>query len=212
MVISFLNYKEIAILRGVNNRLNVICQKLLNQGFERLVDKYGYEEVYKDSAKRDLAYEVYKIDIGFANMIDLGLCCFFPGKLLDSFFAAVDMVEIGAEFYIDENWKLVSIFTAIEKLGDRSVQAVRHLAYIVSPPLVYKKNIDDLKMRKKLRKKQIAIKKFYKELSEKDQKIAELQALLSEKVDQEKQSLEQRKDHVGRVIVGADSNNPDSSG
>jgi len=107
----FLPYDEIARLRRVNKRFNTICKSLLNKGF-RAVERY-HSKCLKDvksklprreSERRShplsrhcdiltaIETRISLLGMTFMKYVDLDLCCFIPGKVIDEIFMVLRVI------------------------------------------------------------------------------------------------------------------------
>ena len=107
-ILSKLKYHEVAVLRGVNKRFNSIGIRILNKGYKatKLQHTKLYEAVKASSQSHSkytkshpLMYHVlirhYDVlstigrnliilDDTFSKYINLNLCCFIPGQVIDN--------------------------------------------------------------------------------------------------------------------------------
>jgi len=108
----FLSYDEISRLRRINKRFNTICKSLLNKGF-RAVERY-HSKCLKDvksklprreSERRShplsrhcdiltaIETRISLLGMTFMKYVDLDLCCFIPGKVIDEIFLVLRTIQ-----------------------------------------------------------------------------------------------------------------------
>jgi len=145
--LSYMTYDTISKLRRVNKRFDMICKSMLNKGF-RSVERYHakcIKEVKtklprRESERRDhplarhndiltaIETRISLLSMTFMKYVDLGLCCFIPGKV------------------IDEIFRVLTNLKKVESLG-RSCEVLQELRDISSMAMEYfdEKIVPDLK-------------------------------------------------------------------
>jgi len=151
-VLSFLKYDHIAKLRRVNKRFDMICKSRLNKGF-RAVEKY-HARCLKDvktklprreSERRDhplarhndilnaIETRISLLSMTFMKYVDLGLCCFIPGKVIDEIFAVLRKMNSIEKFGKPENPTRHS--EILQELRDISSMAMEYFDENIVPDL-----------------------------------------------------------------------------
>ncbi|CAB0033402.1 unnamed protein product [Trichogramma brassicae] len=111
-ILSKLSYDEIAKNRIVCKTFNNLCKKLLNRGFNTM-EKYHAHRLKaiksqlprRESERRShplarhsdiltaIETRISMLSMTFSKYIDLNLCCFIPGKVIDEIFKILFMIE-----------------------------------------------------------------------------------------------------------------------
>ncbi|XP_058808310.1 F-box only protein 28-like [Phymastichus coffea] len=112
MILSNLSYDEIAKNRIVCKTFDDICRKLLNRGFN-LMEKYHAQclkSVKSKLPRREserrchplarhcdiltaIETRISMLSMTFTKYVDLNLCCFIPGKVIDEIFRVLRLVK-----------------------------------------------------------------------------------------------------------------------
>jgi len=112
LTLLFLSYDEISKLRQVNKRFNSMCKSLLNKGF-RAAEKYHtkcLKEVKSKLPRREserrshplsrhcdiltaIETRISLLGMTFMKYVDLDLCCFIPGKVIDEIFSVLRTIQ-----------------------------------------------------------------------------------------------------------------------
>eukprot|EP00088_Acartia_fossae_P051560 TRINITY_DN5791_c0_g1_i1.p1 TRINITY_DN5791_c0_g1~~TRINITY_DN5791_c0_g1_i1.p1 ORF type:complete len:447 (-),score=163.03 TRINITY_DN5791_c0_g1_i1:537-1877(-) len=107
-MLSYLSYDNIAKLRRVNKRFDMMCKYMLNRGFQA-VEKYHakcIKEVKsklprRESERREhplarhndiltaIETRISLLSMTFMKYIDMGMCCFIPGKVIDEIYTVL---------------------------------------------------------------------------------------------------------------------------
>ncbi|XP_034408616.1 F-box only protein 28 [Cyclopterus lumpus] len=111
-VLNFLSYDEISLLRSVSKRMDVICQRVLNQGFLK-VERYHSlcqrqvkaQLPRRESERRNhslarhadilaaVETRLSLLNMTFMKYVDSNLCCFIPGKVIDEIYRVLRYVN-----------------------------------------------------------------------------------------------------------------------
>ncbi|KAI1894408.1 hypothetical protein AGOR_G00115500 [Albula goreensis] len=111
-ILNFLSYDEISLLRLVCKRMDMICQRMLNQGFLR-VERYHslcQKQVKAQLPRREserrnhslarhadilaaVETRLSLLNMTFMKYVDSNLCCFIPGKVIDEIYRVLRYVN-----------------------------------------------------------------------------------------------------------------------
>nr|XP_032818732.1 F-box only protein 28 isoform X2 [Petromyzon marinus] len=111
-VLAFCSYDEISGLRLVCKKMNVICQRVLNQGFLR-VERYHAQcqkQVKSQLPRREserrshplarhadilaaVETRLSLLTMTFMKYVDMNLCCFIPGRVIDEIYRVLRYVN-----------------------------------------------------------------------------------------------------------------------
>ncbi|XP_059374165.1 F-box only protein 28 [Carassius carassius] len=111
-ILNFLSYDEISLLRLVCKRMDVICQRVLNQGFLK-VERYHslcQKQVKAQLPRREserrnhslarhadilaaVETRLSLLNMTFMKYVDSNLCCFIPGKVIDEIYRVLRYVN-----------------------------------------------------------------------------------------------------------------------
>ncbi|KAJ8014152.1 hypothetical protein DPEC_G00037280 [Dallia pectoralis] len=111
-IFNFLSYDEISLLRLVCKRMDVICQRTLNQGFLK-VERYHSlcqrqvkaQLPRRESERRNhslarhadilaaVETRLSLLNMTFMKYVDSNLCCFIPGKVIDEIYRVLRYVN-----------------------------------------------------------------------------------------------------------------------
>ncbi|TDH00968.1 hypothetical protein EPR50_G00175340 [Perca flavescens] len=111
-ILNFLTYDEISLLRSVCKRMDVICQRVLNQGFLK-VERYHSlcqrqvkaQLPRRESERRNhslarhadilaaVETRLSLLNMTFMKYVDSNLCCFIPGKVIDEIYRVLRYVN-----------------------------------------------------------------------------------------------------------------------
>jgi len=111
-VLLYTSYEHISQLRRVNRKLNTTCMSLLNRGF-RAAEKYHtrcLKDVKSKLPRRESERRNHKLSrhcdiltaietrisllsMTFAKYIELQLCCFIPGRVIDEIFSVLRSIQ-----------------------------------------------------------------------------------------------------------------------
>ncbi|MCJ8749151.1 hypothetical protein PDJAM_G00172970 [Pangasius djambal] len=111
-ILNFLSYDEISLLRLVCKRMDMICQRMLNQGFLK-VERYHslcQKQVKAQLPRREserrnhslarhadilaaVETRLSLLNMTFMKYVDSNLCCFIPGKVIDEIYRVLRYVN-----------------------------------------------------------------------------------------------------------------------
>ncbi|XP_062257446.1 F-box only protein 28 [Platichthys flesus] len=111
-ILNFLSYDEISLLRSVCKRKDIICQRVLNQGFLK-VERYHSlcqrqvkaQLPRRESERRNhslarhadilaaVETRLSLLNMTFMKYVDSNLCCFIPGKVIDEIYRVLRYVN-----------------------------------------------------------------------------------------------------------------------
>ncbi|XP_058507533.1 F-box only protein 28 [Solea solea] len=111
-VLNMLSYDEISLLRSVCKRMDMICQRVLNQGFLK-VERYHSlcqrqvkaQLPRRESERRNhslarhadilaaVETRLSLLNMTFMKYVDSNLCCFIPGKVIDEIYRVLRYVN-----------------------------------------------------------------------------------------------------------------------
>jgi len=111
-VLHFLSYELVAKLRRVSRRFNVAGKRVLNKGFRR-AEKYHLKCLKdvkallprRESERRNhklsrhcdiltaIETRISLLSMTFVKYIDLDICCFIPGKVIDEIFSVLHSLQ-----------------------------------------------------------------------------------------------------------------------
>ncbi|KAM8946963.1 F-box only protein 28 [Pelodytes ibericus] len=111
-ILNFMNYDEISQLRLVCKRMDLVCQRMLNQGFLR-VERYHnlcQKQVKSQLPRREserrnhslarhadilaaVETRLSLLNMTFMKYVDSNLCCFIPGKVIDEIYRVLRYVN-----------------------------------------------------------------------------------------------------------------------
>lgn len=111
-ILGFMNYDEISQLRLVCKRMDVVCQRMLNQGFLK-VERYHnlcQKQVKAQLPRREserrnhslarhadilaaVETRLSLLNMTFMKYVDSSLCCFIPGKVIDEIYRVLRYVN-----------------------------------------------------------------------------------------------------------------------
>lgn len=156
-IMQFLSYDEVAKCRAVSTRFNTLCKFLLNKGF-RAVEKY-HAKCLKDvktklprreSERRDhplarhcdiltaIETRISLLGMTFMKYVDLDLCCFIPGKVIDEIFAVLRSIQT------ERNPPRA--YEVLQELRDISSMAMEYFDEKIVPSLKVKLPMSPLKI------------------------------------------------------------------
>ncbi|XP_034537998.1 F-box only protein 28 [Notolabrus celidotus] len=111
-ILNFMSYDEISLLRSVCKRMDMICQRVLNQGFLK-VERYHSlcqrqvkaQLPRRESERRNhslarhadilaaVETRLSLLNMTFMKYVDSNLCCFIPGKVIDEIYRVLRYVN-----------------------------------------------------------------------------------------------------------------------
>lgn len=141
-----LSYEEVAQLRLVSQLFNYTCKALLNKGF-RAVEKFHdkcFKEVKAKLPRRESERRGHKLGrhcdiltaietrisllaMTFLKYVDMNLCCFIPGKVIDEIFSVLRCIQ-------DEETP-PRAYEILQELRDISSMAIEHFDENIAPSL-----------------------------------------------------------------------------
>jgi len=146
MVLSFVSYDEMTKFRRVSTKFNRLCSYMLNKGF-RAVEKYNtkcLKEVKgklprRESERRDhplarhcdvltaIETRISLLSMTFMKYVELDLCCFIPGKVIDEIYAVLR--SINSSKTVNRSCEV------LQELRDISSMAMEHFDEKIVPIL-----------------------------------------------------------------------------
>lgn len=158
-----LTYDEIAKKRLVSTRVNRICQQLLNRGFNKLIKRHSHEMKKiksllprRESERRHhplikhadiltcIETRISMLSMTYTKYIDMNLCCFIPGKIIDE---ALNILRLVSET-TDTSGKCRQLraHEVLQELRDISSMAIDHFDEKIAH--ILKKSFCDLSAQK----------------------------------------------------------------
>ncbi|XP_070157632.1 F-box only protein 28 isoform X2 [Polyergus mexicanus] len=145
-ILSNLSYDEIAKYRIVCRQFNRICKKLLNRGFN-LMEKYHAQCLRavksklprRESERRShplarhcdiltaIETRISMLSMTFIKYVDLNVCCFIPGKVIDEIFRVLRLIR--------ETKTPPRAHEILQELRDISSMAMEHFDEKILPDL-----------------------------------------------------------------------------
>lgn len=136
-IFGYLSYDEIAKKRLICTKIDKICQGLLNRGFNKMVKRHGNnlkaiksQLPRRESERRHhplskhvdiltcIETRISMLSMTYLKYIELELCCFIPGKVIDEVFTILDIVQKAA--------KPLRTHEVLQELRDISSMAIEH--------------------------------------------------------------------------------------
>ncbi|XP_053953237.1 uncharacterized protein LOC128860037 [Anastrepha ludens] len=136
-IFEFITYEEVSKNRLVCRRINQICQQVLNGGFSRAVRQHGtiFKRIKsmlprRESERRNhslarhadiltsIETRISMLSMTYCKYIDLNLCCFIPGRVLDEIFRILALVS--------KTRKTLRPHEVLQELRDISSMAIEH--------------------------------------------------------------------------------------
>ena len=161
-ILSKLKYHEVAVLRGVNKRFNSIGIRILNKGYKatKLQHTKLYEAIKASSSQNHSKYtkshplmyhvlirhydvlstigrNLIILDDTFSKYINLNLCCFIPGQVIDNMMSIFQTIQ--------EDWdskrdvyrcECSNAYKALHKSIDTSIKAIQYFNERIAPNLL----------------------------------------------------------------------------
>lgn len=150
-ILSYLSYDEISIYRRVNRHFNTCCQRLLNQGFFRAERFHAQclKAVKKQLPRRESERRTHPLarhceiltsietrlsllSMTFMKYMDMNLCCFIPGKVIDEIFRVLRLVQGTGHGCTSTPPRAHEI---LQELRDISSMAMEHFDERIAPGL-----------------------------------------------------------------------------
>ncbi|XP_060079560.1 F-box only protein 28-like [Ylistrum balloti] len=145
-IISYLSYNEISESRNVCQTINKLCQQVLNHGFTKVDKQHTHIQKRvksqlprRESERRNhplarhvdilsaIETRLSLLGMTYTRYIDMGLCCFIPGKVLD------ELLRILATLQRTDQPPRAHEF--LQELRDISSMAMEHFEEKISPAL-----------------------------------------------------------------------------
>lgn len=142
--LGFLSFHEVSLLRRVSKKFNETCMRLLNQGFRSAEKFHGkcLKEVKAKLPRRESERRNHKLSrhcdiltaietrisllsMTFLKYVDINVCCFIPGKVLDEIFTVLRTISK------DENPPRA--FEILQELRDISSMAMEYFEDKIVP-------------------------------------------------------------------------------
>jgi len=145
-MLKCLSFEEIAKFRRISRRFNIICKSLLNKGF-RNVEKHHIKCLKefkaklprRESERRDhplarqcdilvaIETRISLLTMTFMNYVDLDLCCFIPGKVIDEIYSVLRIIKKGGH--------LESSCEVLQEFRDITTMAMEYFEKKIAPGL-----------------------------------------------------------------------------
>ncbi|OWR48885.1 F-box only protein 28 [Danaus plexippus] len=143
-IFSYLSYDEIAKNRLVSRAFNEICMRLLNRGFLVIERRHALalksvkaqlprresERRYHPLARHcdiltSIETRISMLNMTYSKFIDIGICCFIPGRVIDEIKRVLSIVE-GPQ-------TPPRVHEVLQELRDISSMAIEHFDDKISP-------------------------------------------------------------------------------
>ncbi|KAG8183819.1 hypothetical protein JTE90_025703 [Oedothorax gibbosus] len=143
-VLSYISYDEVSRCRLVCRRINAVSKRVLNRGFHR-VERYHAQclrQVKSQLPRREserrkhplarhcdiltaVETRLSLLGMTFMKFIEMNLCCFIPGKVLDEIYKVLR--------YVTAEQTSVRAHEVLQELRDLSSMAMEHFDEKISP-------------------------------------------------------------------------------
>ncbi|GFU05847.1 f-box only protein 28 [Trichonephila clavipes] len=143
-ILSFITYDEVSRCRLVCQRINSVSKRVLNRGFHR-VERYHAQclrQVKSQLPRREserrkhplarhcdiltaVETRLSLLGMTFMKFIEMNLCCFIPGKVLDEIYKVLR--------YVTSEQTPVRAHEVLQELRDLSSMAMEHFDEKISP-------------------------------------------------------------------------------
>lgn len=136
-IFEYLPYDEIARKRVINTKVNKICQRLLNRGFNKMIRRHttNLKRIKsllprRESERRNhpmarhadiltcIETRISMLSMTYTKYMELNLCCFIPGKIIDEVLRILKLIE--------STTKPLRAFEVLQELRDLSSMAIEH--------------------------------------------------------------------------------------
>ncbi|KAH8242493.1 hypothetical protein KR032_008028 [Drosophila birchii] len=136
-IFEMLSYDEVAKKREVCTRFNYICQKVLNAGFNKVILEHAksFKRIKsmlprRESERRShilsrhsdiltsIETRISMLTMTYSKFIDLNICCFIPGRVLDEINAILRILSVST--------KQLRPHEVLQELRDISSMAIEH--------------------------------------------------------------------------------------
>ncbi|XP_037575274.1 F-box only protein 28-like isoform X2 [Dermacentor silvarum] len=150
-ILGYLSYDEISVYRRVSRHFNACCQRLLNQGFFRAERFHAQclKAVKKQLPRRESERRTHPLarhceiltsietrlsllSMTFMKYMDMNLCCFIPGKVIDEIFRVLRLVQGAGNGCTTTPPRAHEI---LQELRDISSMAMEHFDERIAPGL-----------------------------------------------------------------------------
>lgn len=150
-ILSYLSYDEISVYRRVSRHFNGCCQRMLNQGFFRAERFHAQclKAVKKQLPRRESERRTHPLarhceiltsietrlsllSMTFMKYMDMNLCCFIPGKVIDEIFRVLRLVQGAGNGCTSTPPRAHEI---LQELRDISSMAMEHFDERIAPGL-----------------------------------------------------------------------------
>lgn len=150
-ILGYLSYDEISVYRRVSRHFNSCCQRLLNQGFFRAERFHAQclKAVKKQLPRRESERRTHPLarhceiltsietrlsllSMTFMKYMDMNLCCFIPGKVIDEIFRVLRLVKGAGHGCTTTPPRAHEI---LQELRDISSMAMEHFDERIAPGL-----------------------------------------------------------------------------
>ena len=165
-ILTHLSYAKIAQLRTVSSQFNSICSNLLNKGFRFTTIYFNENRASMPNywLLNRLSSDLLELNKTFSNYIDMKLCCFIPGKVLDVLLASLHCIQKEDLANKTDKWKTIESFISesriLHELRSNSLSAREHFQEVTAPFLIAQKLLVEQKLCKKIEKQSKEIHKL----------------------------------------------------
>ncbi|CAL1293534.1 unnamed protein product [Larinioides sclopetarius] len=143
-ILSYISYDEVSRCRLVCRRINYVSKRVLNRGFHK-VERYHAQclrQVKSQLPRREserrkhplarhcdiltaVETRLSLLGMTFMKFIEMNLCCFIPGKVLDEIYKVLR--------YVTSEQTPVRAHEVLQELRDLSSMAMEHFDEKISP-------------------------------------------------------------------------------
>ena len=124
IVLEEILYHGVAIFRRINRKFNNICTNLLNKGYKSAkLHTIRHQDVLTTIERR-----LSILDETFLRYISLNLCCFIPGKVIDSMLSIFQTIQKERKSKRNNSEsECLNAYKALQKYVDISSKAIKAL-------------------------------------------------------------------------------------
>ncbi|XP_055845103.1 uncharacterized protein LOC129911358 [Episyrphus balteatus] len=145
-IFEFMPYEEVAKKRLICKKLDMICQHILNCGFNKVVKQHSLSLKRikallprRESERRNhclarhadiltcIETRISMLSMTYSKYMDLNLCCFIPGRVLDEIFRILRLIS--------KTSKPLRPHEVLQELRDISSMAIEHFDEKISHSL-----------------------------------------------------------------------------
>ncbi|XP_055914078.1 F-box only protein 28 isoform X2 [Eupeodes corollae] len=145
-IFEFLPYEEVAKKRLICKKIDMICQHILNCGFNKVVKQHSISLKRikallprRESERRNhclarhadiltcIETRISMLSMTYSKYMDLNLCCFIPGRVLDEVFRILRLIS--------KTSKPLRPHEVLQELRDISSMAIEHFDEKISHSL-----------------------------------------------------------------------------